>query len=43
VVVASSNIAAGRARMSDEEWVGMGALSDEEYNARFKRHFGIEL
>jgi NAD(P)-dependent dehydrogenase (short-subunit alcohol dehydrogenase family) len=39
----AEGIAAGRARISDEEWVGMGALSDEEYNARFKRHFGIEL
>ncbi len=35
---------AGRARISDEEWVAMGGeLSDEEYNARFKRYFGIEL
>jgi hypothetical protein len=33
-----------RARITDEEWVAMGGeLSDEEYNARFKRHFGIDL
>ena len=40
----AEGLAAGRARMSDEEWVAMGGeLSDEEYNARFKRYFGIEL
>jgi NAD(P)-dependent dehydrogenase (short-subunit alcohol dehydrogenase family) len=40
----AEGIVAGRARMSDEEWVAMGAdLSDEEYNARFKKYFGIEL
>jgi len=33
-----------RARITDEEWVGMGGeLSDEEYNARSKRPFGIDL
>ena len=35
---------AGRPRVSDEEWVAIGGeLSDEEYNGRFKRYFGIEL
>jgi NAD(P)-dependent dehydrogenase (short-subunit alcohol dehydrogenase family) len=37
-------LAAGRPRISDEEWVGMGdALTDEEYNARFFDWFGIRL
>ena len=40
----AEGIATGRPRISDEEWVAMGGeLSDEEYNARFKRYFGIEL
>src|SRR5262245_24774949 len=43
VGVDAEGMAAGRARISDEEWVAMGALSDEEYNARFKRHFGVDL
>jgi NAD(P)-dependent dehydrogenase (short-subunit alcohol dehydrogenase family) len=44
VGVDAEGLAAGRARLSDEEWVSMGGeLSDEEYNARFKRYFGIEL
>jgi NAD(P)-dependent dehydrogenase (short-subunit alcohol dehydrogenase family) len=44
VGVDAVGLAAGRARLSDEEWVAMGGeLSDEEYNARFKRYFGIDL
>ena len=44
VGVDALGLAAGRARISDEEWVAMGGeLSDEEYNARFKRYFGIDL
>ena len=44
VGVDAEGLAAGRAHISDEEWVAMGGeLSDEEYNARFKSYFGIEL
>jgi NAD(P)-dependent dehydrogenase (short-subunit alcohol dehydrogenase family) len=44
VGVDAEGLAAGRARLSDEEWMAMGGeLSDEEYNQRFKRYFGIEL
>jgi NAD(P)-dependent dehydrogenase (short-subunit alcohol dehydrogenase family) len=44
VGVDAEGLVAGRARLSDEEWVAMGGeLSDEEYNELFKRYFGIEL
>jgi hypothetical protein len=44
VGVDAEGIAAGLPRVSDEEWVAMGGeLSDEEYNGRVKRYFGIEL
>ena len=40
----AEGLAAGRGRISDEEWVAMGGeLSDADYNARFKTYFGIEL
>jgi NAD(P)-dependent dehydrogenase (short-subunit alcohol dehydrogenase family) len=35
---------AARQKIATEDWVKMGAqLSDEEYNARFKEYFGIDL
>jgi len=35
---------AARDNLSSEDWIAMGAsLSDEEYNERFKTHFGIDL
>ena len=44
VGVDAEGMAAGRARITDEEWIAMGGeLSDEEYNARIKRYFGIQL
>ena len=39
----AQGMSAGRARITDEEWVAMGALPDDEYVARFKRYFGIDL
>ena len=39
----ASGIVLGRRDMSDEAFVAMGALDDEEYNAQYKSHFGVEL
>lgn len=40
----AAGFATGRARVSDEAWIAMGAdLSDEEYNRRMAEYFGIEL
>jgi NAD(P)-dependent dehydrogenase (short-subunit alcohol dehydrogenase family) len=37
-------MATGRPRLSDEEYVALGDdLDDAEYNARYRRYFGIEL
>jgi NAD(P)-dependent dehydrogenase (short-subunit alcohol dehydrogenase family) len=34
----------GRRRMSDEEWVAMGALeADGDYYDAFERHFGVRI
>jgi NAD(P)-dependent dehydrogenase (short-subunit alcohol dehydrogenase family) len=36
--------AAGRPKVSDEDYVALGGdLDDAEYNARYRRYFGIEL
>ena len=40
----AEGMVAGRQQMSDEEFVALGgALSDEEYNARYRASFGIDL
>ena len=37
-------LAAGRPKLSDEEYVALGDdLDDAEYNGRYKRYFGIDL
>ena len=36
--------AAGRPKLADEDYVALGEdLDDAEYNARYRRYFGIEL
>jgi len=40
----SAPIGGGRARMTDEEWVGLGGMpTDEEYYAEFERLFGLSI
>jgi NAD(P)-dependent dehydrogenase (short-subunit alcohol dehydrogenase family) len=40
----AQGLVSGRRAMSDEDYVGMGDdLSDAQYNALYKEHFGIEL
>jgi hypothetical protein len=37
-------MATGRPKLSDEDYVALGDdLDDAEYNARYRRYFGIEL
>jgi NAD(P)-dependent dehydrogenase (short-subunit alcohol dehydrogenase family) len=39
-----SEVIAGRERMSDEEWVALGAHEDDaDYYADFERHFGVDI
>jgi len=39
-----AQLAAGKAAMSDEDWVALGAIEDNaEYAARFKELFGLDL
>ncbi len=34
----------GRAAMSDQDWVALGALTDDaEYYDRFEQHFGLNI
>jgi NAD(P)-dependent dehydrogenase (short-subunit alcohol dehydrogenase family) len=40
----SDEIVSGRAAMSDEEWVALGAIDDDaSYVAEFQRYFGLDL
>jgi NAD(P)-dependent dehydrogenase (short-subunit alcohol dehydrogenase family) len=40
----SDEIVSGRAAMSDEEWVALGAIADDAaYVAEFQRYFGLDL
>ena len=40
----SAELIEGRARMTDAEWVAMGAITDDaEYYDRFQHHFGLDV
>ena len=40
----AEGLAAGRPKLSDEEYVALGGdLDDAEYNGRYKKYFGIDL
>jgi NAD(P)-dependent dehydrogenase (short-subunit alcohol dehydrogenase family) len=40
----SAGMIDGRRRMSDEEWIALGALeSDDAYYGAFERHFGVRI
>jgi NAD(P)-dependent dehydrogenase (short-subunit alcohol dehydrogenase family) len=40
----AEEIITGRAAMTDEEWVELGAIPDDaDYNAQFAKHFGLDL
>jgi NAD(P)-dependent dehydrogenase (short-subunit alcohol dehydrogenase family) len=38
-----NELVAGRAAMTDEEWVALGALEDDDYYARFAEAFGVDI
>ena len=40
----ATGMMAARHNLNTEEWISMGAdLSDEEYNSKFEKYFGVEL
>ena len=39
----AAQLMAGRATLSDAEWVAMGAMDDDAYFDAFERHFGLDI